>query len=155
VPLKAVQFVALVLAALALVPGGAHLFALANKIGLTAEQYFIVQNIYRGWSLLGIVLVGALLANLVLAALLRGRGTPFVLAMTAVLGLALSLVIFFTWTYPANLATNNWTTIPANWELLRREWEYSHAANALVTLASFCALALSVLETRDKARPTA
>jgi hypothetical protein len=69
--------------------------------------------------------------------------------VAAFLGLALSLVIFFTWTYPANQATNNWTTIPANWEQLRREWEYSHAANALVTLASFCALALSVLTTRD------
>jgi hypothetical protein len=131
------------------VPGGAHLFALANKIGLTAEQYLIVQNIYRGWSLLGSVLVGALVANLVLVVQLRGQGRPFVLAVAAFLGLALSLVIFFTWTYPANQATNNWTTIPANWEQLRREWEYSHAANALVTLASFCALALSVLTTRD------
>jgi hypothetical protein len=146
---KTVQFLALVLTALALVPGGAHLFALANKIGLTAEQYLIVQNIYRGWSLLGSVLVGALVANLVLVVQLRGQGRPFVLAVAAFLGLALSLVIFFTWTYPANQATNNWTTIPANWEQLRREWEYSHAANALVTLASFCALALSVLTTRD------
>ena len=147
--MKTVQFLALVLTALALVPGGAHLFALANKIGLTAEQYLIVQNIYRGWSLLGSVLVGALVANLVLVVQLRGQGRPFVLAVAAFLGLALSLVIFFTWTYPANQATNNWTTIPANWEQLRREWEYSHAANALVTLASFCALALSVLTTRD------
>jgi hypothetical protein len=147
--LKTVQFLALVLTALALVPGGAHLFALANKIGLTADQYFIVQNIYRGWSLLGSVLVGALIANLVLVVQLRGQGRPFVLAVAALLGLALSLVIFFTWTYPANQATNNWTTIPANWEQLRWEWEYSHAANALITLAAFCALALSVLTTRD------
>jgi hypothetical protein len=35
---------ALVLTALALVPAGAHLFALPNKIGLAQEQYFIVQN---------------------------------------------------------------------------------------------------------------
>jgi hypothetical protein len=147
--LKTVQFLALVLTALALVPGGAHLLALANKIGLTAEQYFIVQNIYRGWSLLGSVLVGALIANLVLVVQLRGQGRPFVLAVAALLGLALSLVIFFTWTYPANQATNNWTTIPTNWEQLRGEWEYSHAANALVTLVAFCALALSVLTTRD------
>ena len=147
--MKTVQFLALVLTALALVPGGAHLFALANKIGLTAEQYFIVQNIYRGWVLLGSVLVGALFANLVLVVQLHGQGRPFVLAVAAFLGLALSLVIFFTWTYPANQATNNWTTIPANWKQLRREWEYSHAVNALVTLASFCALTLSVLTTRD------
>jgi hypothetical protein len=31
-----------------LVPSGAHLFALPNKIGLAQDQYFVVQNIYRG-----------------------------------------------------------------------------------------------------------
>jgi hypothetical protein len=40
-----------------------------------------VQNIYRGWALFGIVLFGALIAKLVLAILLRGRGTPFVFAL--------------------------------------------------------------------------
>jgi hypothetical protein len=81
--LKIVQFLALVLTALALVPSGAHLFALPSKISLGAEQYFIVQNIYRGWSLFGIVLIGALIANLALALLLRGRGAPFALALFA------------------------------------------------------------------------
>jgi hypothetical protein len=146
--LKVVQFFALVLTALALVPGGAHLFAIANKIGLAAEQYFIVQNIYRGWSVLGFVLIGALLANLLLAIMLRGRGAAFMLALTASACIALTLVIFFTWTYPANQATSNWTTIPADWEYLRRQWEYSHVANALITFVAFCAVVLSVLTAR-------
>jgi hypothetical protein len=148
-PLKVVQFLALVLTALALVPAGAHLFALPNKINFAAEQYFIVQNIYRGWSLFGIVLAGALVANLALAVLLRGRGRPFVLALIAFLCIAVTLTIFFVWTYPANQATTNWTTIPNDWEELRRQWEYSHAANALVTLVAFCSVVLSVLTTRD------
>jgi hypothetical protein len=143
--LKIIQFLALVLTALALVPSGAHLFALSSKIGLGAEQYFIVQNIYRGWSLFGIVLIGALVANLALALLLRGRGAPFALAVFAFFCIALTLVVFFIWTYPANLATNNWTTIPDDWEQLRRQWEYSHAADAVVTFAAFCAIALSSL----------
>jgi hypothetical protein len=148
VPLKIVQFVALLLNALALVPAGAHLFALANKIGLSAEQYFIVQNIYRGWALFGIVLFSALLADLVLAISLRGRGTPFVFALVAFVCTALTLVIFFTWTFPANQATQNWTAVPANWEQLRRQWEYSHAANALVTLVAYGSVVLSVLTMR-------
>ena len=147
-PLKIVQFVALLLNALALVPAGAHLFALANKIGLSAEQYFIVQNIYRGWALFGIVLFSALLADLVLAMSLRGRGTPFVFALVAFVCTALTLVIFFTWTFPANQATQNWTAVPANWEQLRRQWEYSHAANALVTLVAYGSVVLSVLTIR-------
>ena len=48
--LKTVQFLALLLTALALVPGGAHLSALVNKVGLAEDQYFIVQSIYRGWA---------------------------------------------------------------------------------------------------------
>lgn len=148
-PLKIVQFLALTLTALALVPSGAHLFALPNKINLVAEQYFIVQNIYRGWSLFGVVLIGALIANLALALLLRGRGGPFVLALFAFLCIALTLVVFFIWTYAANQATNNWMMIPDNWEQLRREWEYSHAANAVVTFAALCSVALSVLMTRE------
>jgi hypothetical protein len=148
VHLKIVQFLALVLTALALVPSGAHLFALPSKISLGAEQYFIVQSIYRGWNLFGIVLIGALIANLVLALLLRGRGAPFALALFGFFCLALTLLVFFIWTYPANQATNNWTTIPNNWEQLRRQWEYSHAANAVVTFAAFCSVALSSLMAR-------
>ena len=146
-PLKIVQFLALTLTALALVPSGAHLFTL--PINLVAEQYFIVQNIYRGWSLFGVVLIGALVANLALALLLRGRGAPFLLALFAFLCIALTLVVFFIWTYAANQATNNWMMIPDNWEQLRREWEYSHAANAVVTFAALCSLTLSVLTTRE------
>ena len=148
-PLKVVQFLALTLTALALVPSGAHLFALPNKINLVAEQYFIVQSIYRGWSLFGIVLIGALIANLALALLLRGRGAPFALALFGSFCIALTLVIFFIWTYPANQATNNWTMIPNDWEQLRKRWEYSHAVNAVITFAAFCSVAVSSLMAKE------
>jgi hypothetical protein len=80
----------------------------------------------------------------------RGRGAPFVFALVAFCCIALSLAVFFVWTYPANQATDNWTTMPANWEQLRRQWEYSHAANAFVMFAAFCTIALSVLTTRKR-----
>ncbi|MFL6822074.1 MAG: DUF1772 domain-containing protein [Xanthobacteraceae bacterium] len=144
-PLKIVQFLAVVLTALALVPVGAHAFALLNKIDLGAEQYFIVQNIYRGWALFGIVLVAALLADFALAVMVRRRGAPFVLALLGACGVALTLVIFFVWTYPANQATANWTTITDNWEQLRWQWEYSHAVNAVITFLALCSITWSVV----------
>jgi hypothetical protein len=149
VGLKTVYFLALVLTALALAPGGAHLFALPNKIGLEQQPYFIVQGIYRGWALLGIVLFGALIANLVLAILLRGRGASFWFALAGFVLVAGTLAIFFTWTFPANQATNNWTVAPENWRALRAQWEYSHAVNAVLTFFALCAVTLSVL-TRDR-----
>jgi len=147
--LRIAQFLAIVLTALALVPAGAHLFELPNKIGLAQEEYFVVQGIYRGWALFGIVLFGALAVNLVLTLMVRHRRGAFWLALVAVLLVAGTLVVFFTWTYPANQATSNWTEVPANWQELRLQWEYAHAANAVLTFIALCAVTLSTLITRD------
>ena len=65
---RLLRFLAVVLTALALVPAGAHLFEMPNKIGLPRDAYFAVQGIYSGWALFGVVLFGALAANLGLAA---------------------------------------------------------------------------------------
>lgn len=146
--LKLVQFLALILTVFALVPSGAHLFELPNKIDLTQEQYFTVQAIYRGWALFGIVLIPAVAANLLLAIMVRRERKPFWLALTACLCLAGTLAIFFTWTYPANQATANWTRVPENWTALRAHWEYAHAVNAVITFAALCAVTLSVLTSR-------
>jgi hypothetical protein len=48
------------LTALALVPSGAHLAALPNKMAMAQAAYFVAQQIYAGWALFGIVLFGAL-----------------------------------------------------------------------------------------------
>ena len=147
--LRAVQFLAIVLSALALVPAGAHLAELPNKIDLDQEAYFVVQNIYRGWAQFGIVLFGALAANLALAIMVRRQRAPFRLALAAFLLVAATLVIFFIWTYPANQATSNWTVVPANWQELRTTWEYAHATNAVLTFLALCAVTWSVLVARD------
>ena len=146
--LRTAQFLALVFTALALVPAGTHLFELPNKIGLPQDDYFVVQGIYRGWALFGIVLFGALAANLAAAFVARRQRAPFWLALLAFLLVAATLVIFFTWTYPANRATSNWTVVPRNWQELRLQWEYAHATNAVLTFLALCAVTLSVLLTR-------
>jgi hypothetical protein len=146
--LRVAQFLALVFTALALVPAGAHLFELPNKIGLAEDDYFVVQGIYRGWALFGIALFGALGANLAAAILVRRQRAPFWLAFLGFLLVAATLVIFFTWTYPTNQATSNWTVVPENWQELRLQWEYAHATNAVLTFLALCAISLSVLLTR-------
>jgi hypothetical protein len=149
--LRAVQFLAVILTALALVPGGAHLFELPNKIGLVQEHYFIVQNIYRGWSLFGFVLLAAIATHAIHVMLVRSQAQVVRLAMLALLLMLANLAIFFVWTFPANQATANWTSVPQNWQALRAQWEYSHAANAAVTFLALCAVTWAALKTR---RPT-
>jgi hypothetical protein len=144
---RLLRFLAIVLTALALVPAGAHLFELPNKIGLPRDAYFVVQGIYSGWALFGIVLFGALAANLGLAAVSwrRQQRVAARWALAAGLLIALNLVVFFAWTYPANVATENWTRVPAEWEALRRQWEHSHAVNAGVAFLALCSVVLSVV----------
>jgi hypothetical protein len=50
--LRTLYLFALIFAAAALVPAGAHLSEHLSKMRLDAEEYRIVQQIYRGWSLL-------------------------------------------------------------------------------------------------------
>lgn len=147
--LRVVQFLAIVLTALALVPAGAHFFELPNKIGLDQNAYFTVQGIYRGWALFGFALFGSLFANLALTLLLRQQRAAFWLALAAFLLVAATLAIFFTWTFPANQATSNWTLPTANWQELRTQWEYAHAVNAVLTFIALCSVTWSALTARD------
>ena len=145
---RIVSFFALVFTALAMVPYGAHLFALPNKIGMIEAQYFIAQSVYQGWSLLAVVLIPAMLLNIAVAVLLWSERAGFALAAAACVCMIATLAIFFAFTYPANVATQNWTVSPPDWMQLRRQWEYSHAANAGLIFVSFCFLTLASLAPR-------
>jgi hypothetical protein len=145
--LRVIQFFAVLLTAVALIPARAHLFELPNKIGLPRDAYFTVQGVYAGWALFGIVDLAALIMNVVLAVRLRRQRVAFTFAVTAAVCFVAFFAIFFTWTFPANQATANWTSMPDNWSELRRQWEYSHAVNAAVMLIAFCSVTLSVITT--------
>jgi Domain of unknown function (DUF1772) len=123
----------------------AHLLALPNKINMPREQYLIVQQIYRGWALLGVVVLGALFSTLALTIMVRKHPKTFVPILVAFLCLVGTQVLFWIFTYPANQQTQNWAVLPENWLALRRQWEYSHAVSAGLNLVAFVVLILSVL----------
>lgn len=143
--LATARFLSLLFVALTLAPSMAHLLELPNKIGMSREDYLTVQQIYRGWALLGLVILGALLSTLVLSVMLWKRSKNVSLVLTAFLCLLAAHVLFWIYTYPANSETQNWTILPDHWTDLRRQWEYSHAAGAILNLIAFIALILSVL----------
>lgn len=143
--LQTVLFCCLLFAALALAPSVAHLLELPNKIHLPAEDYLRVQQIYRGWALLGIVVIAALLSTFILAIMVRTRPTEFAYAATALASIAITQLIFWTFTFPVNKHTQNWTTLPPNWLALRTRWEYSHATSAVFNLIALVAVILAIL----------
>ena len=69
-----------------------------------------------------------------------------------ILLIAANLAIFFVWIFPTNQATNNWTVVPKNWNALRIQWEYSHAANAVVIFAALVCVVIAVLRQPSRAQ---
>lgn len=150
--LNVVRFISILFTAVAMAGGLAHLFELPNKILLSGADYLTVQEIYRGWALLGIADVGALVSILVLAVMVRRNRKMLGLTLIAALCVGLGLAVFFQFTYPVNQATLNWIILPDNWLQLRRQWEYSHAVNAVLFFIGFNALVLSLLVQRNEGR---
>jgi hypothetical protein len=138
-------FVALLATALALGGALAHALELPNKIALPREEYFIVQKAYRGWNRLALLLIVQLISMIALA--FMSRYEPYVLwpTIAAIICLLSAQVLFWTYTYPANVTTENWTTMPANWDVLRRQWEYSHAAGAAFQILAMSSLIIAAL----------
>ena len=124
----------------------AHLLELPNKMKLSHHDYLTVQQIYRGWALVGIVVTIALAATAILTVMHYRQGEGYGLPLAAFFCLFATQLIFWFFTYPVNRATANWSTLPDNWLLLRNQWEFSHAAGALLHLAALIILILSVLK---------
>jgi len=137
-------FASILLVALSLMPAGAHLLALPNKIDMNAADYLASQQAYRGRAYVGVFVVLALVATAALAWTARESSAAFVPALVAFACLAATQVVFWTLNFPANRVTHNWGTLPENWEALRLRWETGHAVSALLTLVALVAL-LSVL----------
>ncbi len=126
----------------------AHLFALPGKIDLSKDDYLVVQRIYRGWAWLGMLEIGTIILTLIWAISERKKKNIFPWLVTALIIFVVSLVIFFMFTFPANQATTNWTTLPPDWETLRKNWEYSHAVRAVLNLIGFSFLIAVLLKNK-------
>jgi hypothetical protein len=138
-------FVAMMATALALGGALAHALELPNKIGMNREDYFVAQQLYAGWNRLAFLL--AIQATGMLALIVIHWREPAVLwpVLVALACLAAAQAVFWMWTFPANVATDNWTTQPENWAELRAQWEYSHLAGAVFQVAAMAALVVGVL----------
>jgi len=143
--LKSLGLLAVVSVAIYLVPGGAHFFEFANKMAMSPAEYMTVQKIYAGWSFFSIAIVTALLLTLLHTFMVRRDRTAFLLSLAAFLCLAATQAIFWMFTYPMNVASGQWTVMPADFEAARRQWEYSHAVNAVLTFAALVAITSSTL----------
>lgn len=150
--LKTWRFITLILSALVTGMAFCHALELPAKMQYSASQYIRVQNsLYVAFGPPNIgawIEVTAPLAAIALAILVRKRRPALQLTLMAIALMLLAFpVIFFAFTEPANqiIRTATPESIPANWEQLRYQWEYSHLARFVCHLAAFSALVISVL----------
>src|SRR5918997_5459164 len=101
--LRTWRFVTILLAALGLTLGAAHVLELPPKMNYDAEMYTAVTStLYRLFGSVGAVIQSAaILAALVLAFVVRGR-PAFRLTLLGALGLVLSLVLWGALVAPVN-----------------------------------------------------
>ena len=141
---RALRFFSLLLVALGLAPGAAHLLEMPVKLGYTPEQYFAVTStLYALFGSVGaVVQIGALVITGVLAFV--SRGLPAVrFAVAAAMLLALSLLAWGTLVAPVN---GQWSeaiksgsqSLPKLYAELRFRWEYGHAVAFALWLAAYC-----------------
>lgn len=142
---NAIFFISLLLTSLVLAPALAHLLSLPNKITLSKEAYLVAQRAYDGWAALGIVIILAIISLASQSFMVRKERNVFIPTIVALCCLFIAQGIFWSFTYPANQKTNNWTYLPDNWMQLRNVWEYSHAAIAIFDFFAFVLVSFSIL----------
>jgi hypothetical protein len=136
----ALFFLTILVTLFSLAPGMAHVLEMPRKLALGEGAYFTVQQIYAGWSLFGVVIVIQLGALALLAWRSAREYYVFRPVLAALLLMLGAQALFWSFTFPANTATANWTAAPDNWQALRLQWEYSHAGGALCQLLALCCL---------------
>jgi hypothetical protein len=151
VALRIWWFVTLLLAALGLTMGAAHLLELPARMQYDPQLYMrVTSTSYLYFGLVGgSVQVLALLCSIVLAWLVRGRaGFPWALA--GAVCLALSILLWFLRVQPVNAA---WSAAllagPADavqaYARLRSRWEYGHVVAFAAWLLGFVLLLVSIV----------
>lgn len=149
--LRTWRFVTLLLAALGLTLGAAHVLELPPKMRYDADLYAAVTStLYPLFGSVGAVIqISAVVAAAVLTFLVRKR-TVFRMTLLGALGLVLSLVLWAALVAPVNaewlqVIQTEPEAVPEAYARLRPRWEYGHVAAFAAWLAGFSLLLLAAL----------
>lgn len=142
--LDGVQLAAIALTALALIPAGAQVFELSGKLALSPSNYVMVQGVHHAWVLFASAMLLASAAIGLHSYLVNRNAASFGWSMVALALVGVAQVVFWAFAYPANAATEGWSVLPPDFEMLRRKWEFAFAAAGVFSFAGLLALARSI-----------
>jgi hypothetical protein len=143
------RLLTIMLTALSMGTALCHLLEMPAKITYGGALWLtLLQTLYRpAFGTIGAFFeVGALVTAVVLAFLVRRR-PAFVWTLLGALCLVMAHAAFWIWVAPVNKTMSPLTpeTLPADWMRLRDQWEYTHAARAVLQIVALGALVFSIL----------
>jgi hypothetical protein len=148
--LRTWRLLAIMLTALSMSVAMAHLLEMPAKLKIDGVLWLaLLQTIYPPafGTAGGAFEVGAVLSVVVLAFLVRSRRPAFGWTLLAALCLIATHAIFWILVEPVNSTMLPLTpeTLPTNWTSLRNQWEYSHAARAVLQIVALGTLVFSII----------
>jgi Domain of unknown function (DUF1772) len=144
------QLLTIMLTALSMGTALCHLLEMPAKITYDGALWLrLLQTLYPPafGTIGGFLEVGAVITAVVLAILIRHRQLAFGWTLLAALCLVATHATFWIWVAPVNARMLPLTpdTLPADWIALRDQWEYTHAARAVLQIIALAAFVYSIL----------
>jgi hypothetical protein len=147
--LRSWRWLTLMFVALSLAPALGHLLEMPAKMRYEGPLWLTIsQTLYGAFGTVGGAFeAGAVITTVVLVLLVRRRHPAFGWTLLAALCVLLAHAAFWIWLAPVNaaVAASTLATLPDNWMALRTQWEYTHAARAVLQAVAFGALAISIV----------
>ncbi len=143
----------ILLVALSMSAAMGHALEMPAKLSFGGEYWLTLQQtLYApGFGTLGAGFeAGAVISAPILAFLVRHRSPAFAWTLAGALCVLAAHAAFWLWLAPVNaeIAALSPSAPPPGWESLRTQWEYTHAARAVLQLAALGLLVYSILAER-------
>lgn len=145
------RFTTILLTAFSLSLSMTHLMEFPQRMKFDQQLWVkvtVFENLYALFGSVGAVFeIGAILTAFILAFLVRGRGQTFAWSLGGAVLLLVAFVSWIVFVADANSELAKWLTnpVPPDWTRTRNQWEYAHAANALIKIVAFSLLVISLL----------
>lgn len=158
-PRRFAHYAAIMLAALGMIPGGAHVLEMPPRLLYDAELYMAVTStMYSLFGSVGAVVQLFAVTAAVLLTILVRRTPAFHASLIGLLCLLLSIGVWFFVVGPVNAEwmealNEDRTTAAAEYVRLRPRWEYGHLAAFVIWFGGFAALLYSVFLYRPHTAP--
>ena len=147
--LRVWRFLTLMFTALSMAMAFSHLLQMRPRMSYDAVLWRATQTMYQlyGPPIGAIIETGAWISALVLLYLVRNRRPAFRWTMLGAACFLVAQIAWWIYIFPVNKVMVDWTaqSMPPNWTEFRFQWESTHAVRAILQIAGFAALVLSIL----------